>query len=179
VTATAFKTKGDQPEWRMVYDAIQGKDFGDLISYKELDAALGRDFRTNRQPLYRAAEELLAEQRRALTSVPNQGYRVVEAREHEDLARADHKSARRKIRRGIRRLAGAERSRLTNEEKARIDLLELGYRRHDHMLRRLDARVEKQNTEIQEVKAQVADLQRTLKARGFTKREIGPASNKS
>lgn len=174
MTATeAFQPKAEVAEWRMVYGILEGRDFGDVITYAELDQALGRDFRQNRGPLYRAAEELLAEQRRALTAVPNQGYRVVEAREHEDLARADHKSARRKIRRGIRRLSGADRSRLTDAEKARIDLLELGYRRHDQMLRRLDQRVEKQNTEIQEVKAQVADLQRTLKARGFTKREIG------
>jgi hypothetical protein len=96
----AFEPKGDLPEWRLIYDLLlEGAAFGDLIAYDALDAALGRDFRARRGPLYRARIELGVQRHRWLEAVPNQGYRVIEAREHIRVAHGHKQRARAQYRR--------------------------------------------------------------------------------
>lgn len=179
VIAVPFQPKADRPEWRILYeDLLDGLDFGDLVTYEQLDEALGRDFRANRVPLKRARQELLRTQKRALRFVTNKGYRVAEAREHRDLAQSEHLFGRRKVRRATDLALHVEHSKLTPEERAEIDRLALAYRRHEQLLRRLDAKVERQAkviaehgeaiSEMAEVRDQVTRLQTLLEERGFT-----------
>lgn len=91
MTRAAFLPRDDMPEWRKLYDALLvNVDVGDVITYAQLDAALGRPFLANRSPLYRARQELGEMRNRWLEAVPGVGYRVPEAEEHLRIAQ-DHK----------------------------------------------------------------------------------------
>lgn len=95
-----FEPKGDVPEWRLIYDELRKLNVGDEITYRELSAALERPFVKNRNPLYRAADELLHADRRALETVRGRGYRIAAAESHGILARRQIKFSRRRLRKG-------------------------------------------------------------------------------
>jgi hypothetical protein len=82
-----FQPKGELPEWRMIYERLlETADFGDLITYGMLDEVLGRPFDESRSPFQKARKVLAERRKRQLVVVPRVGYRVVEAREHLDVA---------------------------------------------------------------------------------------------
>ena len=93
-----FQPKAEEPEWKMIYGLLlERAEFGDLITYGQLDEALGRPFIANRSPLYRARRELGDARHRWLDAVPGQGYRVIEAREHLAVAQKHKRRARRQM----------------------------------------------------------------------------------
>jgi chaperonin cofactor prefoldin len=168
-----FQVKGEQPEWRMVYDALP-RAFDSVITYDQLGKILGRDFRTNRGPIYRANAELLEMDQRALAPVRNVGYRVVQPAEHEDLAKRDHKSARRKLRKAVAEVSHVDKKDLPADVRARIEGLELAYRRHEQILRRLDDRTKRtekavavHDQQMTDLQGQVDRLQTQLQQRGL------------
>lgn len=74
---SAFQPKHLVPQWQTVLDLLEPLDVNDILTYAALNEALGvEDFRKNRTPLYRAAQEWGAARHRALEPVPNVGYRV-------------------------------------------------------------------------------------------------------
>ena len=117
-----FTPKGDRPEWQLVYDALLGDaDFGTVITYAELDRVLGREFQTNRAPLYRARDELGSRRKRWLVPVPTVGYRVTDASEHVSVA-IDHKrKSRRQMGMAVRVLSSTDLNRLTSSGLAEWD----------------------------------------------------------
>ena len=118
----AFKPKGEVPEWRLIYDRLlEGAEFGDLISYPELDEALGRDFIVNRSPLYRARTELGSQRRRWLVAVPRAGYRVIEAREHLSVSEGHKRRAKRQMRQMMTVTNVTDLERLNPEELQKFD----------------------------------------------------------
>ena len=150
-----FETKGDLPEWRLIYDHAKTLDVGQTITYEVLDGILGRDFATGRSPIYRAMRELEDENSRTLVNVPNIGYRVAEAIEHEDLAKLHHKKSRRSIRRAASKLHSADRTRLTREQARRFDDMQAQLDQQAHMLRRVDGRVTKVDNRVTKVETDV------------------------
>ena len=95
----AFRPKGEVPEWRLIYDQLlEGAEYGDVITYPQLDDVLDREFVTNRSPLYRARRELGSMRRRWLVAVPRAGYRVIEAREHLHVSEDHKRRAKRQMR---------------------------------------------------------------------------------
>jgi hypothetical protein len=117
-----FAPKGDLPEWRVIYDLLlEDADFDDLISYDDLDQALGRDFRSQRGPLYRARTELGAQRHRWLEAVPNKGYRVIQAREHLRVAHGHKQRARTQYRAMMTVGAATDLARLTPDELEAFD----------------------------------------------------------
>lgn len=157
-----FKTKGDQAEWVTVYEALAALPVGETLTYEQLDEALSRDFRQDRGPIYRATRQLERDDHRTVCAVRNVGYRIVEAREHEALARNHHKRSRRQLKKAVAKAASADRTALTAEERKRIDGLEMSLRQHSQMIRRLEARDEQRAQEIKalrrEKNADVAEL---------------------
>ena len=82
MTSTPFQPKGAVPEWRLIYDnLLLTADFGDIVSFENLDRALGRSFRRNRSPIYRARREMAEMRSRWIEAVPRIGYQVIEARD--------------------------------------------------------------------------------------------------
>jgi hypothetical protein len=130
-----FEAKDGTPEWEKIYQALVPKKVGELVDYAELSDALGRDFLAARGPLTRAADELLRVNQRALENVRGAGYRVVQAREHETLARRQQRSARRRSRKAHELVQHVDRSGLTPEEISRFQRLEMGYAMHEQILK--------------------------------------------
>lgn len=117
-----FKPKGDLPEWRLIYDKLlQHADFGDVITYAELDEVLGRQFEENRSPLYRARTYLGEMRQRWIEPLPRVGYRVIEAREHIMAAQQRKKRARRQLGMMVRIQEHTDLARLTPAELASFD----------------------------------------------------------
>lgn len=166
----------DNPKWRTVYDLLLPLDVDDVLTYATLNEALDvEDFRTNRSPLYKAAQMWGAAKQRALEPVPNVGYRVVQAREHEGLARRQHKKSRRALSRGRTLLRNADRSQLNPDEVARFDSMEHTLARHEDMIRRLDSRQSRTERLLNETRqagadteAKVRELEERLRRHGFS-----------
>lgn len=117
-----FKPKGDLPEWRLIYDRLlEHADFGDVITYADLDEVLGRQFEDNRSPLYRAREHLGSTRQRWIEPVPRVGYRVIEAREHVIVAQNKKRRARRQLRGMVRVAEFTDLSRLSPSDLATFD----------------------------------------------------------
>ena len=99
MTSTPFQPKGAVPEWRLIYDnLLLTADFGDIVSFENLDRALGRSFRRNRSPIYRARREMAEMRSRWIEAVPRIGYQVIEARDHMHAAQARKRRARGQLR---------------------------------------------------------------------------------
>jgi hypothetical protein len=114
--------KGPLPEWRLIYDGLlESADFGDVITYAQLDEALGRTFEVNRGPLYRAREHLGEMRHRWIEPVPRVGYRVIEPREHMAVAQNKKRRARRQFRGMVRVAEFTDLSRLTPGELVSFD----------------------------------------------------------
>ena len=117
-----FQPKGDTPEWAMVYDKLlDTAQFGDIITYEQLDEALGRRFLDSRSPIYRARHELGAVRSRWLDAVPSVGYRVIEAREHMRVAQRHKTRAKRQLGMMVHVAQVTDITRLTPEELATFD----------------------------------------------------------
>jgi len=117
-----FTPKGDLPEWRLIYELLlDGAEYDDVITYDDLDQALGRDFRARRGPLYRARVELGVQRHRWLEAVPNRGYRVIQAREHLRVVHGHKQRARGQYRRMLTVSAATDLSQLTAKELEAFD----------------------------------------------------------
>jgi hypothetical protein len=143
-----FAPKGAVAEWRMVYEKVAALSEGDVITYTDLSDLLGRDFLADRNPVYRATEELEVADYRTLSCVRGVGYRIAAANEHERLARGHHKRSRKQLSKAVSKAASADRAKLTPDERKRIDGLEMNLRQHADMIRRLDARTSQQADEL-------------------------------
>jgi hypothetical protein len=117
-----FTPKGDKPEWQILYDALLGDaDFGTVITFEQLDRALGREFQSNRAPLYRARDELGTRRKRWLVPVPTVGYRVTDAEDHVRVA-VDHKrKSRRQLGMAVRVLSSTDLNRLSSDALSEWD----------------------------------------------------------
>lgn len=152
-----FVPKAERPQWRVVLDLLDELDVGDLLTYAALDEAVDGNFRRNRSPLYKAAQVWGRTHQRALAPVANVGYRVVDAPEHEQLARAQHRKSRRAIGRGQNLIRNADRARLTKDERVRFDAIELQLGRHADMLRQLDARQRRTAVQLDQIASAIAE----------------------
>jgi uncharacterized coiled-coil protein SlyX len=139
-----FKVKGHQSQWKTIYENLSRMEIGDVVTLKELAAMLpGVPAGSVRPAFYRAQKEMQLKRSRTFSAVRGVGYRMVESREHESLARGKHKSAKKQLRKAQLIAASADRTRLTQEERRRLDELEHHLARQSDMLRRLDARQER------------------------------------
>jgi chaperonin cofactor prefoldin len=173
-TRAPFEPKGAEAEWRPVYRAVKKLKTDGIITYAELEELLGHQVSTDRSAIYRAIRELEKIDKRTMEVVPRVGYRVVEAREHERLARVHQKRSRRQLGRSLRKVRSADRRHLTAEEAARLDDLEGRFSRLESMVRRLDDRQkvtenrqDKVERESADLAAQFQKLQDSLARRGL------------
>jgi len=137
-----FDVKGDRPQWAVVYERLATMKIGETVKDAELagllpDAPEG----SVKSAFYRAVREMEDVHHRTLDRVRLTGYRVVEAAEHERLARGQHKKAKRRLKSAWRKAHSADRSRLTPDERRRLDAMEDHLGRQQEMIRRLEGRV--------------------------------------
>lgn len=99
-----FQPIGERARWKTVYEMLQATPTDVIITYDELGEALALDPEADRHAIQmamrRAAAELEAEDKRAVDSVPNKGYRIVRAPEQLGLAQRQGKKASRALVRG-------------------------------------------------------------------------------
>jgi hypothetical protein len=108
-----FTPKGEKAEWQLLYDALLADaDFGATITYTQLDETLGRDFQSNRAPIYRARTELGERRKRWLVPVPTVGYRVTDADEHVRVALDHKRKSRHQLGMAVKVLSSTDLSRL-------------------------------------------------------------------
>lgn len=150
-----FEIKGAEPQWATIYGRLRQMSIGDIVSYEELSALLPDAAEGSwRGAFHRAVREMEEQHKRSFDNVRNTGYRMVAANEHERLARAHHKRAKRQLKTSVRKAHSADRSKLTREERARLDAIELNLSRQVELTRRLEGRVERVEAELKDTRRQ-------------------------
>jgi hypothetical protein len=172
--AVPFQAKGERAEWRIVLGLALAEKIGDTVTYGALEESLGRDIRSDRGPIYRAMRRLERDHMRTLFAIPNVGYKVAHAAEHEGIVRSRQRRSRRQVSKGISVARATDRSALSTTERQRIDALEERMTRLDQMMRAGDkrlARIEEVTrraaAESATASARVAALEEKLTARGL------------
>ncbi len=156
MSTVTFEPKGEVAEWRVLFDHLSTLKVGDLVTYDELSTLLGRDFLVARGPFHQANQRLLAAHKRGMVNVRNTGYRVVAAVEHEDVARDQHRFAKRRLRKSKHWLANTNREELPPEVVERFDQLEQTLDRQIDFTRRLDRRVAKVEKALEASRSELA-----------------------
>lgn len=152
-----FETKYDRPMWRIVYEHAVTLNVGDILTYDKLAELLpDASEQTRRGALARAVKQIEDDKQRTLANVRLVGYRVVEAKEHEGLARSHHKRSKRQLVKAARKVCSADRSKLSEADKRRFDALELNLTAQLQMIRRLDDRVTANEVALKDARRQTA-----------------------
>lgn len=175
-----FEIKGHQSQWKTIYDNLSRMEIGDIVTHEELAAMLpGVPEASVRPAFYRAVKEMQVIRSRTLASKRGVGYRMVDANEHEFLAKDRRKSARRQLRKAQLVAAAADRSRLTPDERKRIDELEHHLAKQADMLKRLDDRQDKAEQRIsftekdmRKMDDRIQEMETLLKRHGFAPGEV-------
>lgn len=166
----AFTPKGDAPLWQAVYDHAANLNPGDLIGYDMLTVLLGYDPSSpgaSRGPIHTAARRLLTDHDRTLVSVRGKGYKVALASEHEGLARAGQRSARRSLKRSHEVAVHVDRNALTVEQQSSLDALAHVLAAQNAMLKRHGNRIAVVETTTTTHDARLDVLEATLRKHGI------------
>jgi hypothetical protein len=118
----AFRAKrpDGRAEWRVVYDFVADAKPDDQFSYAILGTALGTNDRHRVQDAVRRANRELWKQRnRSLVNIPQRGYRVLRAVEHEDQATAYQRRSRKQMQSAVAVITATDLSELTDPQRNR------------------------------------------------------------
>lgn len=142
---TPFNPIGERARWRIVYDhALRGKDHDAVVTYAELGAVLNLDPDEDRHAIQmavrRAAQEFEEVDKRALTPVPNVGYRVVNAPEHMQLAQRQQRRSHRALRAGRSKVVNVDIAALEPEARKAFELVARAFAAQMDFNRRMDVR---------------------------------------
>lgn len=148
MTIVRFQPKREdgRPEWQLIYEVLVDGDGmvpGDLLHYEALDEIVGRDFRRNRGPIYRAMAEFEKTHQRTLRPVPARGYEVVEGQAQAVLAQSQARKGQRRIHRGATLASTTRREGMTYDQIKRVDALQLAMEHWAHEMRRIEQRVDR------------------------------------
>lgn len=168
-----FEPLGVKARWELLYEVLQRKSPGDVVSFAEMSDALNLDATLDRHKIMgafpRAARELLEQDLRALDSVRGVGYRVVEPREHLGLAAKHRKRADRSLVRGYDKVTHVDVSKLDPNTRAAFEAVGRGFELQMQFNKRTAQRVEGVEKLMQEFREgagrsqeEIADLQRRL-----------------
>lgn len=171
-----FEVKGDRAQWRVLYERIAGMQIGEVVKDSDLFALLpDAPEGSVRSAFRRAVREAEDELSRTFDRVRLVGYKMVDAIEHERIARQHHKRSRRQLRTAERKVHSADRSRLTQEDRQRFDRIEMNLARQREMLSRLEAKVQRETrerkTDTANLSERVDRITKLLERHGITKDE--------
>jgi hypothetical protein len=124
-----FAPVGERARWRVVYDLLTATETNGIVSYAEMAEALALDADKDRalicSTMGRAAREHEQLDHRAVQSVPNVGYRVVEPQEHLGLARRHQKRSRRSLVRAHSKAVNVDMSKIEPNARRALELVGL------------------------------------------------------
>ena len=176
----AFQPVGERARWRELYDLLKETETDGLVTYEQMAEALDLDPEKNkatiRAALYRAAKEHEEQDKRAVTAVPNVGYRVVQPQEHLGLARRHQKRSTRSLARGHSKVVNVDLSKVEPEARKAFELvasvlaLQSDFNRraeakltaHDRAIRELVESTERTDAERDEIRARLEKLEAGL-----------------
>lgn len=122
-----FEPVGERARWLEVYDLLVATETNGIVTYEAMATALGLDPNTDRQLLQmtmrRAAKQHEVVDKRAVTAVPNRGYRVVEPAEHLGLARRQQVRSARALKRGHSKAVNVDMSKIEPETRKALDMV--------------------------------------------------------
>lgn len=154
-----FQTKGDRPQWQVVYEHLEKLQIGDVVKDDELADLLPDASRPSVvTAFWRAVAEMQRVHLRTFARVRMVGYEMVEARDHERLAREQHRRAKRRLKAARAKIGSADRSRLTEEERRRFSAIEDHLAIQASMLRRLETRQDKVEARVATTEKDSASL---------------------
>lgn len=126
-----FKPAGEQARWKTVYEIFQKADYGDLVTYWELGAALSLSADSDRNIIQmaarRAAIQLERIEGRTTVSVTNRGYKIAKPVEHLGIGRSRNKRAGRQLSRGENVTTGVDLNLVDSETKNALMVLARGF----------------------------------------------------
>lgn len=174
-----FQPAGVRARWLDVYDVLKAAKVGDIITYEQLGEALELNATTDRHKIQmavrRAAQEHEKADKRALDSVKNVGYRIVDAPEHVMLARRHQSKAFKALVRGHSKAVNVDFGRVDAETRKALETIAQGFalqmdfnRRFDIRQSRLEEAVSQASTRVERTEQEIAKLiaqQEELKAR--------------
>lgn len=116
---------GAQSQREIVVDLLVAADYGELVTYDTIGAALGLPFarsnpddrRTVGRVVQRALAELENDHRKTAVVVPKEGYRIADPAEHVLVGQRRQAKANRTLRRARRVVKAADHNRLTDAER--------------------------------------------------------------
>lgn len=139
----AFQPTGGTARWRLLYSMLAPCAPGDVLTYADMCEELGVPESSRhivQSAIRRAAKEFEERDRHALESVPNVGYRVVEAQEHVTLAREQQQRAGRALQRGHSKVTNVDLSGLDTEARRAVLVIAQALSMQIDFNRRLDVR---------------------------------------
>lgn len=160
-----FEPIGDVARWRVLHTRLLELGIGDVLTYEDIELLLECDTDTARSAVYRAQTELERHHKRTVENVRGVGYRVAHPKDHERLGRDKTRSAKRALHRAGSKYRSADRSMLTNEERARIDALELSNSRMQSMVSDIDARTRQTEQLLAETREEQSSLRNDVEKR--------------
>jgi hypothetical protein len=164
-----FEPAGERARWLVVYDLLAATETNGVVTYEAMAEALGlnptADRTTLQNVMRRAAKEHETVDKRAVTAVPNVGYRVVEPQEHLGLARRQQTRSTRALKRGHSKAVNVDMSRIEPETRKALDMvasviaMQMDFNRraerkltqHDQAIRSLTEATERTEKERQEI----------------------------
>jgi len=121
-----FDPIGEQARWKTVYELLRDAPVDTIVTYGEMAEALNldpvKDRHTVQMAMRRAAQELERENKRTVDVVRNEGYRIVEPREHLALARRHQKKAGRSLSRGHSKVINVDLSGVDPEVRHALEI---------------------------------------------------------
>lgn len=163
---TPFEPKGEKARWVIVYEHVTTVPTGDVVTYDTLGRLLDLDPRKDRHAIQmavrRAAVESLEGDKRALESVPNKGYRIVEPEEHLRLAKAQQKKSRKALVRGRKAVVNVDFNGMEPEMRHAFEVVAQAFAMQQEFMRRMDvrqSRVEEAVRVVQEQKADASEVE--------------------
>lgn len=141
---SAFQPAGQQARWRTIYDLLCAAEYGEVVTYKQMAEALDLDVEEDRHKIQmavrRAAKEHEENDKRAIDSVPNVGYRIVHAPEHVVLARRQQKRSTRALVRGHSKAVNVDLSGVDEATRHALDTVAQAFAMQMDFNRRFDVR---------------------------------------
>lgn len=152
---TPFEPIGERARWRVLYDLLLTCSVGDALTYKQMAEVLDLDADADRHAIQmamrRAAREYEVEDSRALESVPNQGYRIVQPTEHLRLAHNQQRKSHKALARGHSKVVHVDLSGLDPEIRKGFEVVARAFAMQMDFNRRMDVRQRRLETVVSSI----------------------------
>ncbi|MCV7100071.1 hypothetical protein [Mycobacterium palustre] len=151
-----FEPAGEVARWRTLYELLNERSIGDVLSYDTMAEALqldpSKDRHTIQVAMRRAAKELELEDKHAVEAVKNVGYRIVEPEEHLRLARQQQRRSSRALVRGHSKVVNVDLSNVDPEIRNAFQVVASAFAMQMEFNRRTDVRQKQLETALEAVR---------------------------